>query len=64
MAGGKFFGWILDGIPNLVNWISKKRRVHDVDKIDNAIAGGDDKSVGDVLRKVVKSEDKRRKANS
>lgn len=64
MAGGKFVGWLLDGIPNLVNWIGKKRRVHEIDKIDSAIAAGDDKSVGNVLRKVVKSESDRRKADS
>lgn len=64
MAGGKFVGWLLDGIPNLVNWIGKKRRVHEVDKIDNAIAGGNDKSIGDVLKKIIKKEDTRKKANS
>lgn len=64
MAGGKFLGWILDGVPNLVNWIAKKKRIKDVKKIDDAVIRGDDKHIGDVLRKVVKSETDRRNANS
>ena len=64
MAGGKFVGWLVDGIPTLFKFLKNRKRANDVEKIDNAIASNNDKFIHDKLSKVVQDEDKRRKANS
>ena len=62
--GLRAFNWITDRIDQASKFLKKKGRINEVNKIESAVDGGDDKSVNSVLRHIVKESSDRRKANS
>ena len=64
MAGGKFIGWALDMVPDVVKWFKKGARVNEIDKIEKDAAVMDDAADNKRLSNIVKKYDKDVKSNS
>jgi hypothetical protein len=62
--GLKIGAWVTDRIDQFAAYITKKVRINEVNKINQSVDSGDDKSVNNILRDVVKKSDDRLKAGS